>query len=134
MTGTKVQLIQFSTFRAQGSKKQSTRVLYKQKRGQFQSSESWSRVPIQIPAVVPSNLPFCNHISVDYRIVVSILKKLNLALFIVIITLKTVYYQNWSICKKHCRPLEHYYWKHSSATILFGVQRTNGSSGGEPIG
>ena len=91
MTGTKVQLIQFSTFRAQGSKKQSTRVLYKQKRGQFQSSESWSRVPIQIPAVVPSNLPFCNHISVDYRIVVSILKKLNLALFIVIITFKTVY-------------------------------------------
>jgi hypothetical protein len=74
MTGTKVQLIQYSTFQAQGEKENFTRVLYKQKRGQFQSSESWSRVPIRIPAVVPTNLPFCNHISVNYRIVVSIKK------------------------------------------------------------
>ena len=73
MNGTKMQLIQYSTFHAQGETKISTRVLYQQERGQFQSSESWSRVPIHIPAVVPSNLQFCN-ISVDYRIVVSIFK------------------------------------------------------------
>ena len=73
MNGTKMQLIQYSTFHAQGETKISTRVLYQQERGQFQSSESWSRVPIQIPVVVPSTLQFCN-ISVDYRIVVSIFK------------------------------------------------------------
>jgi Arrestin (or S-antigen), C-terminal domain len=72
MTGTKMQLIQFNTFHAQGKKKICSRVLYQQKRGQFQSSESWSRVPIQIPAVVPSTLLICNHINVNYRIVVSI--------------------------------------------------------------
>jgi hypothetical protein len=74
MTGTKVELIQYNTFHAQGEKKISTCVLYQQKRGQFDSSESWSRVPIPIPAVVPSTLPFCNHISVDYRIVVCLFK------------------------------------------------------------
>jgi len=74
MTGTKMQLIQYSTFHAQGKKKNCSRVLYQQKRGRIQSSESWSRVPIQIPAVVPSTLLFCNPISVNYRIVVSIFK------------------------------------------------------------
>jgi hypothetical protein len=72
ITGTKLQLIQHSIFEAQGEKKIGSRVLYQQKRGQFDFRESWSRVPIRIPAVVPTSLPFCKHISVGYRIVVSI--------------------------------------------------------------
>jgi Arrestin (or S-antigen), C-terminal domain len=74
VSGTTVQLIQYSIFEAQGEKQICSRVLHQQNRGKFEFRESWSRVPIQIPAVVPTSLPFCKIITVGYRIVVSISK------------------------------------------------------------
>ena len=68
MLGSKVQLIQITAFHARNKSKIVEKVLGELQRGPFGESELWDHVPIGIPPVPPTSLPYCNIINIDYRI------------------------------------------------------------------
>jgi len=68
MRGTKVQLIQHVSCRAEGETENASYVIAEQAHGKFLEADEWDNVAIQVPPVVPSGLPFCNIISVAYRL------------------------------------------------------------------
>ena len=70
MLGSKVQLVQNTTFHAQGKSKAVVHVLSELERGAFGESDVWDHFPIAVPPVPPSSLPKCNIIEIDYSIVV----------------------------------------------------------------
>jgi|ERR1712071_70934 len=68
MRQSKVQLVEFAEYRAGGHIHRTQRVISEQIRGEFGECDVWEQVPITIPPVAPSGLPFCNIISIAYRI------------------------------------------------------------------
>lgn len=69
---TKVQLIQEVKYVTKAGRKHpsnwSKHTLYEVKRGSFGAFETWDRVPIEIPPVVPSHLPGCGIIDINYKL------------------------------------------------------------------
>ena len=59
---------QVTSFHASGHTKIVERILGEQKRGEFNALEVWEEHPIRVPAVAPSNLPFCQIININYLI------------------------------------------------------------------
>jgi len=72
MRGSKVQLIEYVTCYAQGMPDHTERVLAELEHPQFAEVDEWNNVPIPVPPVAASGLPFCHIIEIAYRLKFSV--------------------------------------------------------------
>jgi len=68
MRDCRIRLVEIAEYYASGQKHISTRILNQVSHGPFDKLMEWDRVPIMVPPVAPSGLPFCSIITIGYRI------------------------------------------------------------------
>jgi len=69
MRDAKIQLIEVAVYRARGETHTSSRVINEIPYGEIkEKSYEWDRVPLLVPPVASSGLPFCSIIDVGYRV------------------------------------------------------------------